>query len=333
MVWAVLSASAQTTAEDIMALLPKMPSDAEMIKYHREYNAPATENITLAQPQLYTDFLEALREAKEKADEKANEVGETSKAKLMKGKVAGSDYTVEDFDNMSEAEQEKAAMAIAQKKLAEMGLSLSDLPKEGEELSEAQKQAIASKVTAKAKSGQLPKTNANQAELMMKLQELGTEESRLAMTVDDPLKTAAEEGRKLYECDYKAKIDDMMAQQRALKYVFMEKYTEEDRPKVEAETKKYNELAVQIWKLQNEFYAKYIPMWRKALLASMDFCKNTLIPIEQQRKEVTEQLYEMTQDANYTMGDTYPLVGAGAYLDQSGKIDEYDDYLKLEGAE
>ena len=333
MVWAVLSASAQTTAEDIMALLPKMPSDAEMIKYHREYNAPATENITLAQPQLYTDFLEALREAKEKADEKTNEVGETSKAKLMKGKVAGSDYTVEDFDNMSEAEQEKAAMAIAQKKLAEMGLSLSDLPKEGEELSEAQKQAIASKVTAKAKSGQLPKTNANQAELMMKLQELGTEESRLAMTVDDPLKTAAEEGRKLYECDYKAKIDDMMAQQRALKYVFMEKYTEEDRPKVEAETKKYNELAVQIWKLQNEFYAKYIPMWRKALLASMDFCKNTLIPIEQQRKEVTEQLYEMTQDANYTMGDTYPLVGAGAYLDQSGKIDEYDDYLKLEGAE
>ena len=333
MVWAVLSASAQTTAEDIMALLPKMPSEAEMIKYHREYNAPATENITLAQPQLYTDFLEALREAKEKADEKASEVGETSKAKLMKGKVAGSDYTVEDFDNMSEAEQEKAAMAIAQKKLAEMGLSLSDLPKEGEELSEAQKQAIASKVTAKAKSGQLPKTNANQAELMMKLQELGTEESRLAMTVDDPLKAAAEECRKLYERDYKAKIDDMMAQQRALKYVFMEKYTEEDRPKVEAETKKYNELAVQIWKLQNEFYAKYIPMWRKALLASMDFCKNTLIPIEQQRKEVTEQLYEMTQDANYTMGDTYPLVGAGAYLDQSGKLGEYDDYLKLEGEE
>lgn len=333
MVWTALSASAQTTAEDIMALLPKMPTEAEMIKYHREYNAPATENITLAQPQLYTDFLEALKEAKDKADEMAGEVGESSKAKLMKGKVAGSDYTVEDFDNMSEAEQEKAAMAIAQKRLAKMGLSLSDLPKEGEELSETQKQAIASKVTAKAKSGQLPKTNANQAELMMKLQELGTEESRLVMTIDDPLKAAAEEGRKLYERDYKAKIDNMIAQQRALKYVFMEKYTEEDRPKVEAETKKYNELAVKIWQTENEFYAKYIPMWRKALLASMDFCKKTLIPIEQQRREVTEQLYEMTQDANYTMGDTYPLVGAAAYLDQSGKIDEYDNYLKPEAEE
>ena len=103
----------------------------------------------------------------------------------------------------------------------------------------------------------------------------------------------------------------MMAQQRALKYVFMEKYTEEDRPKVEAETKKYNELAVQIWKLQNEFYAKYIPMWRKALLASMDFCKNTLIPIEQQRKEVTEQLYEMTQDANSRWATPIPLWGLG----------------------
>ena len=325
------SASAQMTAEDIMGLLPKMPTETEMITFHKEATAPIGDDKTITQPNLYNDFVEALKAAKAKADESMSQVGDASLAKTMKSKVAGTDYTVEDLENMSEAEQEKAAMAMAQKKLAGLGISLSDLPKDGEEMSEAQTQAIAAKVMAKQKAGGLPQTNAKQAELMMKLGELNSEEGRLTLTIDDPLKAAAEEGRKLYARDYQAKVDGLEAQQRALVaqgYALAEKFTEEDRPRVEADNKKYHELTLKIWETECDFYSKYIPMWRKAVLASMDFCKKTLVPIEKQRQDITRQLYDLTQSPNYTMGDTYPIVGATAYLEQSGKLGEYEDYLR-----
>lgn len=325
------SASAQTTAEEIIGLLPKMPTEAEMITFHKESTAPTVDDKTFTQPDLYNNYLEALKEAKTKADEGMSQVGDASIAKTKKSKVAGTDYSVEDLENMSEAEQEKAAMAMAQKKLASMGISLSDLPKDGEEMSEAQTQALAAKVMAKQQAGGLTKANAKQAELMMKLAELNSEEGRLTLTIDDPLKATAEEGRKLYARDYQAKVDALEKQQRELVaqgYALAEKFTEEDRPRVEADNKKFHELTLHIWKTECDFYAKYIPMWRKAVLASMDFCKNTLIPIEKQRQDITRQLYELTQDANYTMGDTYPLVGAAGYLEQAEKLTEYDSYLK-----
>lgn len=325
---AAVSAKAQTTAEEIMDLLPKMPTEADMIRFHNETTFPSVEEKTVTQPGLYNDYLDALKAAKAQADERVSQVGDASVAKTMKSKVAGSDYTVEDLENMSEDEQEKAAMAMAQSKLASMGISLSDLPKEGEELSEAQRQALASKVMAKAKTGGLPQANPKLAELQMKLAELNSEEGRLSLTIDEPLKAAAEKGRALYNSNYKAKIDDLEAQKRKLTYAFMEKYTDEDRPRVEAESKKCQELTRQQWELECDFFSKYIPSWRKAVLASMNICKETLVPIEKQRQDVTRQLYELTQDANYTMGDTYPIVGAVTYLDQSGKLGEYEDYLR-----
>ena len=314
-----------------MGLLPKMPTEAEMVRFHKETTAPVSDEKTITQPDLYNDYMEALKAAKAQAEEGISQVGDASVEKTMKAKVG--DYTVEEIENMSEAEQEKMAMAMAQKKLAGMGLNLSDLPKEGEELTDAQRQALAAKVMAKAKSGQLPQTNPKQAELMMKLSELNSEEGRLTMTIDDPLKAAAEEGRQLYARDYQPKIEALEKQQRELVaqgYALSEKFTEEDRPRVEADNKIFHELTSQIWEAECDFHSKYIPMWRKAVLASMDFCKNTLIPIEKQRQDITRQLYEMTQSPNYAMGDTYPVLGALGYLEQSAKLGDYDDYLKPE---
>lgn len=324
-----VSASAQITPEEIMGLLPKMPTEAEMVRFHKETTVPSVEERTVTQPGLYNDYLEALKAAKAQADEGISQVGNASVDKTRKSKVG--DYTVEEIENMSEAEQEKVAMAMAQKKLAGLGISLSDLPKEGEEMSEAQSQALAAKIMAKAKSGQLPQSDPKQTELLMKLSELNSEEGRLVLTIDDPLKAAAEEGRKLYDSNYKAKIDALEKQQRELVaqgYALAEKFTEEDRPRVEADNKKLHELTIRQWELECDFHAKYIPMWRKAVLASMDFCKKTLVPIEKQRQDITRQLYDLTQSPNYTMGDTYPIVGATAYLEQSGKLGEYEDYLR-----
>ena len=330
MLGAAIATSAQTTPEEIMELLPKMPTEAEMVRYHKEITAPVYDDKAITQPDLYNDFFEALKKVRAQVDEEASQLGDASVAKTMKSKVAGTDYTVEEIENMSEAEQEKMAMAMAQKKLAGMGISLSDLPKDGEELSDAQAQALAAKVMANKKSGGQLQADAKRTELLMKLSELNSEEGRLVLTIDDPLKAAAENGRKLYEREYKPKIEALEAQQQALLaqgYALSEKFTEEDRPRVEADNKKFHDLTVQIWEQECDFHGKYIPSWRKAVLASMDFCKNTLVPIEKQRQDITSQLYELTQDASYAMGDTYPITGALAYLEQSEKLGAYDDYL------
>ena len=61
-----VSVSAQTTAEAIMALLPKLPTEAEMIRYQKETSAPQHLNISVTQPDLYNDFYDALKVANEK---------------------------------------------------------------------------------------------------------------------------------------------------------------------------------------------------------------------------------------------------------------------------
>ena len=70
------SASAQMTAEDIMGLLPKMPTETEMITFHKEATAPIGDDKTITQPNLYNDFVEALKAAKAKADESMSQVGD-----------------------------------------------------------------------------------------------------------------------------------------------------------------------------------------------------------------------------------------------------------------
>ena len=326
---AVMGASAQNSAEEIMDLMPKMPTEAEMIRYHNETTAPITDEKKVTQPKLYEDFMDALRAAQSKADMMKERIGENGRKKAMNAKVGGTDYTVEELENMSEEEQEKIAMAEAQKRLAAMGINMKDLPKDGN-ISQAQAQQIAAQAMAKAKSGQLPKADPKIAELQMKLAELGSEEGRLVMSIDNPLKAAAEEGRKLYASNYKAKIEGLEAQQKALLaqgYALSEKFTDEDRPRVEADNKKFQELTRQIWETECDFYSKYIPAWCKAILASMDICKKDILPIEKQRQEITQQLYELTQSPDYAMGDTYPLIAAVGYLEQSEKLTEYDRYL------
>ena len=49
---AVMGASAQNSAEEIMDLMPKMPTEAEMIRYHNETTAPITDEKKVTQPKL-----------------------------------------------------------------------------------------------------------------------------------------------------------------------------------------------------------------------------------------------------------------------------------------
>ena len=306
-----------------------------MIRYQNETSAPITDEKKVTQPNLYDDFLSALRAAQGKAEMLKERVGEAGREKAMRSKSGVGDLSVEELENMSEEEQEKAAMAEAQKRLAAMGINIKDLPKDGN-ISEAQAQQIAAQAMAKTRNGQMqaPKTNPRVAELQMKLADLGSEEGRLVLTIDDPLKAAAGEGRKLYDRQYRGRINGLEAQQKALVaqgYALSEKFTEEDRPRVEADNRKYQELTRQIWEAECDFYSKYIPMWRKAVLASMDFCKKTLLPLEKQRQEITGELYELTQSADFSQGDVYPLIAAAGYLEQAEKISEYDRYLKPSG--
>ena len=73
----------------------------------------------------------------------------------------------------------------------------------------------------------------------------------------------------------------------------------------------------------NEFYAKFIPQWRQMVLACMDVCKTELLPLQKERKAIMDELYSITHDASYSMGDTFPPIAGALYLEQAKIIGEY----------
>ena len=366
-----VSVSAQTTAEAIMALLPKLPTEAEMIRYQKETSAPQHLNISVTQPDLYNDFYDALKVANEKANTKMEKVGESVKAKTMNSKAAGTEYTVSQVQGMNQSQQEAMAQQALAKKLGSVGLSMSDLANlQNGEISEAQAQAMASKMvsqmtggltmqdiqamekmTDKQRAEYMQKSGKGQAvsakiakdkpnldrqkqqyELSQKFLDCGKRELAFQNKMTNKYTEATKAGKELYNREYKARIDACEAtMQQAIKEgAFSEKYSEADRPKVMAAGKKYNAANEQAWQIMCDFYARYIPMWRNTVLSCMNMCKSEYLSLMNETKAVTDELYSLTQDAGYANGDIYPPRAGLAYLEQPEKLEDYTRVLEEE---
>lgn len=367
-------ASAQFTAETIMGMLPKLPTEAEMIRYQKETSAPQFMEMKVTQPDLYNDFAGAMNDAEEKVKDGMEQLGNSLKDKMMGSKIAGTEYTVEQVAGMSEDELQGLAQDKLSSTLGGLGLSVGDISKlQDGEITEAEAQAMAGKIMQKKMGGmsmqdlqKLEKMSDKEAmEYMQKLgmaQRLGTQIAQdkpkldknariaklnlqlnelnpLEQAIHDKLfampKKAKEEGQKLYDSSYKAKIDGFEAtmQQAIQEGAFSEKYTEEESPQVMAALKKYQKAEEQAWQTMNEFYAQFIPQWRKMVLASMEVCKSELLPLQKERKAIMDELYSITQDASHAMGDTYPPIAGALYLEQAKNIGEYPTSFADEDAE
>lgn len=147
MLVAAVGAQAQMTPEAVMGMTPSLPALSDMIRFQKEAMNPDP-NSVMTQPKLYNDFLEAVQDAKKRADEQIKNTVVTSvENKTLNSKVAGSNYTVRQMEGMSEAEQERVGKEIMNQKLGSYGLSQADIAKmQSGNMSEAEQQALANKM-------------------------------------------------------------------------------------------------------------------------------------------------------------------------------------------
>ena len=140
-----MTARAQMTPEAIMGSVPTMPSTAEMLQYYSDYTNPNGEGVP--DPNVISNFLEAWEEARRNIDAN-NKTGDVIQRRVMNSKVGnGTNKSVKEVENMSDAEAEALAKATMNKQLAGYGISQKDLARmQSGQMSEAEMAALASKM-------------------------------------------------------------------------------------------------------------------------------------------------------------------------------------------
>ena len=136
-----MTARAQMTPEAIMGSVPTMPSTAEMLQYYSDYTNPNGEGVP--DPNAISNFLEAWEEARRNIDAN-NKTGDVIQRRVMNSKVGnGTNKSVKEVENMSDAEAEAMAKATMNKQLAGYGISQKDLARmQSGQMSEAEMAAL-----------------------------------------------------------------------------------------------------------------------------------------------------------------------------------------------
>lgn len=366
---AALSARAQLTPDGIMALLPNMPTQAEMIRYAKESCAPVSVHVEVTQPTLYDDFREALQAALEKASGSTDQNLEPSmNKKINEGKVAGTNRTESELAHMTESQREAYARSQAASQLSGMGLSVADIAKlQSGNVSRAEAEALAAKMVAtqsggvtmadvqamqnmtdkqrkeyleqsglgesmgaKAAADKGKNTKkADEAALVQDLARYNRLLNELHERMEKKLADAVKAGQNMYNNTYKKKIDqwESVRSEAMREGAGWEKYDAADEGKVEAASRKLANAEHQQWLARCEFYEKFIPMWRNAIVEQMDMVRSQEMPLTQEKKMATNKLYELTKDVKYAVGDSYPVSAAIKYLEIPEILGDYDSYV------
>jgi len=132
-------AKAQMTAESIMGLMPDMPTLGEMLKYQKDILDPDKDDPN----NIFVPFYESLDAAKQQEQAGVQKSYPSVLAqRAMNSKVGNSGYTARDFENMSDAQRQKAGKNMANDMMSGMGLSAADIAKlESGNMTEAEEQA------------------------------------------------------------------------------------------------------------------------------------------------------------------------------------------------
>ena len=356
---AAMSTKAQMTAEAIMALMPDIPTLAEMIQWEKDSSYPL-EDRTEGKVDPYVPFYEALDAAKEKAKEGVQKtLGPSLAHKVLQSKVGNSKYSVSQFQNMSESQKQQVGQDMANDMLAGMGLSAADIAKmQSGNMSEADEQAIANKILQSKTGGMSVQdvqfmqgmTDKERAQFMemsglsesgkAKIKENQAKQKKDARMVkegkdmdrydrhaneikqkifkrkDDVI----EAGRELYDSKYAKQIDAL--QKKMFPYVaILESGTSEE---IKVASAKINELKLEVYALECDFYEKWLPTWRNAITDAMDICRAELLPVMEERKIVTDKLYKETKSAEYAEGAVFPITAALEYLDIPEDIGDFN---------
>ena len=355
----MLPAKAQMTPEAVMGMTPDLPSTAALLNYWKNNNDPFHNEYPNSD--LLGEFMEAWNTANDQIqDMQEKTLAPGMKKNAMAGLVAGTNKTAGEVANMSEEEAKALAMSTMKGRISSMGLSQADFAKlQGGNLSDEEAMAMASKVMAKQTGGLTAKdieamshmTDEQRAAFM---QESGLGESMTAKMNADKGKRASSQkqyqlatelislGQKEHSLQQKA-IGMIESAKKEGVALFDRKYRKADaeyqaeisRANVEAEeaisaadvkaAQARLDAALSAWfSNMSRFYAEYIPMYRDAVAGAMDCCRAQLLPVKRQHKEVMEQLYALTQSAEYALSDSVPFEASYMYFELSEKITEFE---------
>ena len=256
----------------------------------------------------------------------------------MKGKLA--QYGLSEADikkmqsgNMSEAEQQ----ALANKMMQNMtgGMTMQDVQfmqnmTDAERAQFMQMSGLAESGSAKIQE-QKPKLqkNAKIVELVQESTKCDKQFNELKDKLIQMKEDVLQAGRTLFNEKYQQPIERWKAVQKEAfaEGALSEKYTEADKPKVEAANRKLYNAQNQEWYLECEFYEKYLPTWRDYIVKKMDICRAQLLPLMQKKKTITDKLYQMTKEPQYASGATYPYIAAVAYMETPLEIEDYGPFF------
>ena len=355
----MLPAKAQMTPEAVMGMTPDLPSTAALLNYWKERNDPFRDEAS--DSYILDEFREAWNAANDQIQEmQAKTLAPGMQRNAMAGLVAGTNKTAGEVANMSEAEAKALAMSSMQGRISSMGLSEADFAKlQSSDLSDEEAKAMASKVMAKQTGGLTAKdieamSHMSDEERAAFMQESGLGESMTAKMNADKGKRASSQkqyqlatelislGQKEYSLQQKA-IEMIESAKKEGVALFDRKYRKADeqhneemhRAAVELEDAigeaaykaalaRLNAAQSAWFSNMSQFYAEYIPLYRDAVAGAMDCCRAELLPVKRQHKEVMEQLYALTQSAEYALSDSIPFEASYMYFELSEKITEFE---------
>ena len=362
-----MTARAQMTPEAIMGSVPKMPTSAEMLQYYRVSYDPKGDGVQEPNViSTFVDAWEATRKniddnsktgetiqhrienskvgsginkSVKEVENMSDAEAEAMAMAAMNKQLAGYGISQKDLARMQSGQMSEAEMAALASKMMEKqtgGLNMRDIQAmenmTDEERMDYMQQTGLAESTSKKMQENKPKQAAqkHRAELTLEGQKLDRQMYDLSQELNDMKANALSEGRELYNKKYKAQYDQL--EERALQALRdgcgWEKFTEEDRPRVEAACKRLEAARDAQHKLMCQYMGEFIPMWRNTITQAMDKCKAQMMPLARQREQIGKALYDMKKEAAYAQYDIFPNIAAMTYFDLSRDVVEFEQVLK-----
>ena len=358
---AILFMSAPLKAQlstQIFSLTPALPTDEELLLYFRENHDPsytATEESPVSKyldrhedaDRKISELMEASKSDKmyEQAMDSKTSLGITArqaagmnpdqlKNMALKGRLSGSGLNASDLatlqaGNVSEADQN--AMVNKMMK-ARSGVSMDEIM-QMQGMTDEQRAAY---MQSRDPNGEAAKKiAANKAQIaagnvkataLMKLQNYDKTILDGLRKWDEYSDAAKSKGMEIYENKYRAHVKEIekgifQAIQDGALVEIPEPGTE---ARCAAAAERFSQLNARKLELTYKFYEEYIPIWRNAVVSTMELYRTEVLEASESREAYRQKMYAQTQSLDYVAASLLPEFVANEYFKVSLDIVHYE---------
>ena len=356
---AAMSASAQTSISGFLNKFPTLPSAQKVLEFDKQCRQQSDGD----KPTTLSDFVQS---AEKTEQEIVAQLGEADKTRLtqeaastLSENVQGLNITKGQMAQMSQEQQQAAAMQSAMSMLSDMGISASDVAKmRNGTMSEADQAALANKMMTKV-SGGLSVDDIKRMENMTDAQRAaymqqkgmtqspsqkptapkGKVSSQLALRLQAVQSKGIETHQKSIEmCQLKETIasgESLWKQKYADNYKKLHAEflgliaATSDNFNLTQEQRKANDARIesvkkQMFDMESSFYAEYIPKYIAAIQECLNYVRNTEAPSFDEWKKAYDEAYQQTGENRWIMAASNASLPISTYSLLLQKIQDYN---------